>query len=79
MKRVKSAMLQQTLKFVLSDKLSHQEAVESSAKEAEDYIHRLEQSGLKFEIVSKSVDSDGAAIIEVKKQYTSAPTGDYIK
>ena len=69
MKRIQSAMLQQTLKFVLSDKLSH--------SEADDYVHQLERSGLKFSIISRKTDSDGAAVIEVKKQYNTAPTGDY--
>lgn len=70
MKRIQSVMLQQTLKFVLSDKLSH--------SEADDYVHQLERSGLKFSIISRKTDSDGAAVIEVKKQYNTAPTGDYI-
>ena len=78
MKRVQSAMLQQTLKFVLSDKLSHSQAVEYSSQEADDYVHQLERSGLKFSILSRKTDSDGAAIIEVNKQYNNAPTGDYI-
>ena len=78
MKRVQSAMLQQTLKFVLSDKLSHSQAVEYSSKEADDYVHQLEKSGLKFSILSRNTDSDGATIIEVKKQYNTAPTGNYI-
>lgn len=78
MKRISSAMLQQTLKFVLSDKLSHQEAVEYSAKEAEEYISKLEKSKLKYSIVDKRTDDDGATIIEVKKQYGNAPTGEYI-
>lgn len=78
MKRIQSAMLQQTLKFVLSDKLSHHEAVEYSAKEADDYLHQLERKGMKFSIVSRKTDSDGATVIEVKKQYNTAPTGRYI-
>ena len=51
-------MLQQTLKFVLSDKLSHSQAVEYSSKEADDYVHQLEKSGLKFSILSRKTDSD---------------------
>ncbi len=78
MKRIQSSMLQQTLKFVLSDKLSHSQAVDYSAKEADDYVHQLERSGLRFSIVSRKTDSDGATVIEVKKQYNTAPTGDYI-
>ena len=78
MKRVQSAVLQQTLKFVLSDKFSHSQAVEYSSKEADDYVHQLEKSGLKLSILSRKTDSDGATIIEVKKQYNTAPTGDYI-
>ena len=78
MKRIQSAMLQQTLKFVLSDKLSHSQAVDYSAKEADDYVHQLERSGLKFSIISRKTDSDGATVIEDKKQYNTAPTGDYI-
>lgn len=71
-------MLQQTLKFFLSDKLSHSQTVEYSSKEADDYVHQLEESGLKFSILSRKTDRDGATIIEVKKQYNTAPTGDYI-
>ena len=71
-------MLQQTLKFVLSDKLCHAEAVKYSAKEADDYVHQLERSGIKFSIVSRKTDTDGATVVEVKKQYNTAPTGNYI-
>ncbi len=78
MKRIQSAMLQQTLKFVLSDKLSHSEAVECSAKEADEYIRKLDESRIKYTVVSRKTDADGAAVIEVKKQYGTAPTGFYI-
>ena len=78
MKRIQSAMLQQTLKFVLSDKLSHPQAVEYSAKEADEYVSRLKCKGVKFSMVSRHVDDDGTTVIEVKRQYNTAPTGDYI-
>lgn len=78
MKRINSAMLQQTLKFILSDKVSHDEAVELSKKEADEYVRKLESSGTIFKIVSRSVDTDGASMIEVKKQYNTAPVGNYI-
>ena len=78
MKRIKSAMLQQTLKFVLSDKLSHNEAVLASEKEAEDYVKGLERTGAKFKILRQWKDEDGASVVEVKKQYNTAPVGDYI-
>ena len=78
MKRIKSAMLQQTLKFVLSDKLSHNEAVMASEKEADDYVKGLEKAGTKFKIINRYKDEDGASVVEVKKQYNTAPTGDYI-
>ena len=74
MKRIQSAMLQQTLKFVLSDN----EAVEFSAKEADAYIRQLESRGQKFIILGRRTDTDGASIIEIRKQYNTAPTGDYI-
>ncbi len=78
MKRIQSAMLQQTLKFVLSDKLSHSDAVELSAKEADVYLRKLEEKGVRYSLISRTVDTDGATIIEVKKQYNEAPTGSYI-
>lgn len=71
-------MLQQTLKFVLSDKLSHSDAVELSAKEADVYLRKLEEKGVRYSLISRTVDTDGATIIEVKKQYNEAPTGSYI-
>lgn len=74
MKRIQSAMLQQTLKFVLSDN----EAVEFSVKEADAYIRQLESRGQKFIILGRRTDTDGASIIEIRKQYNTAPTGDYI-
>ncbi len=78
MKRVQSAMLQQTLKFVLSDKLSHQDAVMYSAKEADDYIEALVKNNVKHQIVSRTEDADGATVLEIKKQYSTSPTGSYI-
>lgn len=78
MKRVRSAMLQQVLCFVLSDKLTHDEAVRASAKEADDYLARLERAGTAHRVLSRSVDKDGATVLEVRRQYNSTPTGDYI-
>ncbi len=78
MKRIKSAVLQQKLKFILSDKLSHNDAIERSKQEAEEYIRRLDADGVKYTIISQGTDEDGAFIIEIKRQYGTAPVGDYL-
>lgn len=77
MKRISSAFLQQSIKFVLNDKLSHDEAVQNSKREADEYVEKLEKSGIKYQILNRGTAEDGASTIEVKKQYNNAPTGNY--
>lgn len=78
MKRIQEACICQTLHFILSDKFPHDLAVEQVRREVEHYKKGLVDSHTKFEILSESTQPDGSILIEIKKQYNSAPTGKYL-
>ena len=47
-------------------------------KEYEKYKEQLDRSKTKYVILSEKVNDDGSIIIEIKKQYSTSPVGDYL-
>lgn len=66
MKRIQYACLFETSKF------------ENEADLAA-YIEKLNKKNAKFEIISKSVESDGSLTVETKSQYLNYKTGKYLE
>lgn len=78
MKRVKAACITQTLHFQLKEDLGHDYAVKCVQEEVARYKSQLDKSGTKYRILSEEAQADGSIIIEIKKQYNTAPVGNYL-
>ena len=78
MKRIKAACITQTLVFSNHDGETTEYAKKMIQKEYEKYKEQLDKSRTKYVILSEKVNDDGSIIIEIKKQYNTAPVGDYL-
>lgn len=78
MKRVKAACITQTLHFMLKEDLGHDYAVKMVEQEVQKYKAQLDRSKTQYKILSETVQDDGSIIIEIKKQYNTSPTGNYL-
>lgn len=78
MKRVKAACITQTLHFLLKEDLEKNYAKRMVEEEVKKYKAGLERTGTKYKILSEEVQEDGSVIIEIKKQYNTSPTGNYL-
>lgn len=79
MKRVKAACITQTLHFMLKEDLGRDYAKKVVREEVEKYKAGLDRNKTLYKILSETVEEDGSIVIEIKKQYNSAPVGDYLK
>jgi hypothetical protein len=79
MKRVKAACITQTLHFLLKDDTGHDYAVRLVNEEVKKYKEQLDRSRTQYKILSEKTQADGSVIIEIKKQYNSAPVGSYLE
>ncbi|MDD6572307.1 MAG: hypothetical protein PUF12_08005 [Thermoflexaceae bacterium] len=77
MKRVKAACIVQTLHFMLKEEIAQEEAENLVKEEVAKYKEQLEHSGMAYKILSETVQADGSVIMELKKQYSTAPVGGY--
>lgn len=78
MKRVKAACLTQILHFMLKEDCSYNCAIKFVDEEVKQYKEALDRRGVKYKILSEERQADGSIIIEIKKQYNTSPTGDYL-
>lgn len=77
MKRIQAACIIQTLHFMLKEGVGHDYAVALVKEEVEKYKKQLEKSHTKYKILSETTQEDGSVVIEIKKQYTTSPVGNY--
>ena len=78
MKRVKAACIIQTLHFLLKEEAGHDYAVQLVNEEVKKYKEQLNKNKVQYKILSEETQADGSVIIEIKKQYNSSPTGNYM-
>ena len=78
MKRVKAACIIQTLHFLLKEEVGHDYAIQLVSEEVKKYKEQLNKNKVKYKILSEETQADGSVIIEIKKQYNSSPTGNYM-
>lgn len=77
MKRIMAACLTQTLHFKLKEGETGEYAKRAVKEEVRRYKEGLENGRTKFKILSEEEQQDGSVIIEIKKQYNTAPVGTY--
>ena len=78
MKRVKAACLSQTLHSEIKDELPHDEAVRLVKADVERYKADLERKGIRYRIDDEADMPDGSVTLKVRKQYLTAPVGEYL-
>lgn len=78
MKRIKAACLTQTLHFMLKENTDHDYAVKFVSEEVKKYKEQLNRNKVQYKILSEEIQADGSVIMEIKKQYNSSPTGNYL-
>lgn len=78
MKRIKAACLTQTLHFMLKENTDHDYAVKFVSEEVKKYKEQLNRNKVQYKILSEETQADGSVIMEIKKQYNSSPTGNYL-
>lgn len=78
MKRVKAACITQTLHFMLKEDLEKDSAKKLVEEEVKKYKDGLDKTGTIYKILSEEVLEDGSVLMEIKKQYSSSPVGNYL-
>jgi len=82
MKRVKSAVILQTLVFMQKEDcgLSKNSILEANRREIANYKKTLEKTRTRYQIVSEEEQEDGSIIVRVRKQYNDkADVSEYFK
>ena len=71
MKRVKAACILQTLVFMQKDGsfMSRDAILEVNRREVERYIHSMDRTHTRYQIVSQEDQEDGSILLRVRKQY----------
>ena len=78
MKRIKSACICQTLHFQLKDGVERSVAALQVEEEVARYKRSLDETHTKYRIVDEKKLDDGSYMIEIKKQYSQSPVGNYL-
>ena len=78
MKRIQAACISQILHFRLKEGETGEYAIRAVKEEVKRYKEGLDRGHTKYKILSEEEQPDGSAIIEIKKQYNTAPVGAYL-
>jgi hypothetical protein len=78
MKRIKAACIQQVLHFQLKEDLEPTYAQAMVEAEVKRYKDQLNISHTQYKILSEEKQEDGSVMIEIIKQYNTAPVGKYL-
>ncbi|MBO5209399.1 MAG: hypothetical protein J6B68_08650 [Lachnospiraceae bacterium] len=78
MKRVKAACITQTLHFMLKEDIGREYAKQLVQEEVKKYKNGLDKTGTKYKILSEKIQEDGSVMMEIKKQYSTSPVGNYL-
>ena len=77
MKRIQSACLSQTIRFLQKEPMGKAAAEQANRIEFERYKHQMIRSYTRFKIISETVLEDGTLEVQLKKQYNSYDPGSY--
>ncbi len=79
MKRIQSACICQTLRFMLKEELPREEALRQLTYEVQHYKDTLDRNRVQYRILEETPGEDGTITVKVIKQYNQSPVGDYLK
>lgn len=77
MKRIQSACLSQTVRFLQKEPMDKETAEQANRTEFERYKNQMARSYTKFKIIRETVLEDGTLEVQLKKQYNSYDLGGY--
>lgn len=75
LKRIQATCISQILHFRLKE---GEYAIRAVKEEVKRYKEGLDRGHTKYKILSEEEQPDGSVIIEIKKQYNTAPVGAYL-
>ena len=77
MKRIQSACLSQTVRFLQKEPMGKAAAEQANRIEFERYKNHMTRSYTKFKIIRETVLEDGTLEVQLKKQYNNYDLGGY--
>lgn len=79
MKRIQSACLEQTIRFVMKDDIPREEARQMVQAEYRHYLEQMDRNRTGYKVLEELPQTDGSLIVRLKRQYNNYDVGDYLK
>lgn len=79
MKRIQSACLEQTIRFVMKDDIPREEARQMVQAEYRHYLEQMDRNRTGYKVLEELPQADGSLIVRLKRQYNNYDVGDYLK
>ena len=79
MKRIQSACLEQTIRFVMKDDIPREEARQMVQAEYRHYLEQMDRNRTGYKALEELPQADGSLIVRLKRQYNNYDVGDYLK
>ena len=79
MKRIQSACLEQTIRFVMKDDIPREEARQMVQAEYRHYLEQMDRNRTGYKVLEELPQADGSLIVRMKRQYNNYDVGDYLK
>ena len=79
MKRIQSACLEQTIRFVMKDDIPREEARQMVQTEYRHYLEQMDRNRTGYKVLEELPQTDGSLIVRLKRQYNNYDVGDYLK
>ena len=79
MKRIQSACLEQTIRFVMKDDSPREEARQMVQAEYRHYLEQMDRNRTGYKVLEELPQADGSLIVRLKRQYNNYDVGDYLK
>lgn len=79
MKRIQSACLEQTIRFVMKDDIPREEARQMVQAEYRHYLEQMDRNRTGYKVLEELPQTDGSLTVRLKRQYNNYDVGDYLK
>lgn len=79
MKRIQSACLEQTIRFVMKDDIPREEARQMVRAEYRHYLEQMDRNRTGYKVLEELPQADGSLIVRLKRQYNNYDVGDYLR
>ena len=79
MKRIQSACLEQTIRFVMKDDIPREEARQMVQAEYRHYLEQMDRNRTGYKVLEELPQADGSLIVRLNRKYNNSDVGDYLK